>query len=140
MTNLLDANVLIALVVIDHVHHAAAEAWLANSDEPFATCPITQGSLVRLLIREGQPAETAQAILVALAEDDRHRFWVDDLSYRDVTLTGVIGHRQVTDTYLAHVARRQGGRLVTFDQGLAEAHPDVADLVPVGAPPPRSRS
>jgi uncharacterized protein len=138
VTNLLDANVLIALVVVDHVHHAATETWLANNDEPFATCPITQGSLVRLLIREGQSAATAQAVLAALADDDRHEFWADDVSYRDVPLTAVIGHRQVTDTYLAQVARRQGGRLITFDQGLAKAHPDVAELVPVGAPPPRA--
>ncbi|MCT2582354.1 TA system VapC family ribonuclease toxin [Actinophytocola gossypii] len=138
MTNLLDANVLIALVVVDHVHHPAAETWLAKTDEPFATCPITQSSLVRLLIREGQSAVTAQAILAALAEDGRHEFWADDVSYRDVPLTGVIGHRQVTDTYLAQVARQRDGRLVTFDQGLAEAHPDVAELVPVGTPLPRS--
>lgn len=131
MITLLDANVLIALVVADHVHHSAAETWLTNSAEPFATCPSTQGSLVRLLIREGQLAHTAQAILVALAQDERHEFWPDDLSYGDVPLTGVIGHRQVTDAYLAHLARNHGGRIVTFDQGLAKAHPDIAELVPI---------
>lgn len=140
MTDLLDANVLIALVVADHVHHPAAESWLANSDMPFATCPITQGSLVRLLLREGQPAQTAQAVLVALAEDERHEFWPDHLSYADVPLTGVIGHRQVTDTYLAHLARNLGGRLITFDQGLAKSHPDIAELVPITAPTPRASS
>jgi predicted nucleic acid-binding protein len=45
-------------------------------------------------------------------------------------MTGVIGHRQVTDAYLAHLARTRNGRLATFDQGLAKTHPDVVDLVP----------
>ena len=53
MTILLDANVLIALVVADHVHHDAAESWLDRDDFVFATCPATEGSLVRLLLREG---------------------------------------------------------------------------------------
>ena len=63
MTVLLDASVLIALLVDDHVHHAAAENWFAGLNGNFATCPVTQGSLLRLLIREGQPAATARAIL-----------------------------------------------------------------------------
>jgi toxin-antitoxin system PIN domain toxin len=129
MTILLDANVLIALVVADHVHHDAAERWLATLTGPFASCPITEGSLVRLLIRQGQSGATAHAILTALATDSRHEFWEDDASYRDVGLNGVIGHRQVADAYLAHLARRRGGRLATFDQGLAKLHHDVADIV-----------
>lgn len=130
MTALLDANVLIALVVADHVHHEAAEQWLAGSSECFATCPITEGSLVRLLIREGQPAQAAHSVLRSLAKHDRHEFWSDDLSYRDVSIAGVVGHRQVTDAYLAALARCRGGRLATFDQGLANLHDDVAELVP----------
>jgi uncharacterized protein len=138
VTDLLDANVLIALVVADHVHHSSAESWLADSDKPFATCPSTQGSLIRLLVRGGQPASTAQAILAAFAEDDRHEFWTDEMSYSDVSLAGVIGHRQVTDAYLAQLARKRNGRLVTFDQGLAKTHTDIAELVPISAPTPRA--
>jgi predicted nucleic acid-binding protein len=55
VTALLDANVLIALVVAEHVHHDAAAEWLSASDETFATCPITQGSLIRFLLRRGNP-------------------------------------------------------------------------------------
>jgi toxin-antitoxin system PIN domain toxin len=129
VTVLLDSNVLIALLVADHVHHSAAERWLAGTSGNFATCPITEGSLVRLLIREGQPAETAKALLSALAGDARHEFWPDVLSYREVPMTGVVGHRQVTDAYLAHVARVRPGRVATFDSGLAKLHPDVAELI-----------
>ncbi len=129
MTTLLDANVLIALVVADHVHHESAEEWLASTPR-FATCPITESSLVRLLIREGQTAETAQALIAEISADERHEFWRDQVSYRAVDMKGVIGHRQVTDAYLAQLAREQGGRLATFDQGMAQLHSDVVELIP----------
>lgn len=137
MTILPDANVLIALVVADHVHHEAAEAWYAGTTAAIATCPITQGSLVRLLIRQGEPAQAATALVAALMAQPRHKFWPGDATFDAVSLNGVIGHRQVTDAYLAQLARVRvgvtvrGGRLATFDQGLAKLPADVADLVPV---------
>ena len=130
MTVLLDANVLIALVVDDHVHHAVAESWFAGLDGNFATCPVTEGSLMRLLIREGQPAATARVILAGTAAHPRHEFWPDDVPYGDVPTRGIVGHRQVTDAYLAQLARAHEARLATFDQALAKLHPDVAELVP----------
>ena len=130
MAVLLDANVLIALLVDDHVHHAAAESWFAGLGENFATCPITEGSLTRLLIREGQPAATARVILAGTAAHPRHEFWPDDVSYGDVPVRGIVGHRQVTDAYLAQLARAHNARLATFDQALAKLHADVAELVP----------
>jgi uncharacterized protein len=130
VTTLLDANVLIALVVTDHVHHSFAEEWFVASGDAFATCPITEGSLLRLLIREGQTATEAQAVLEALKNDERHEFWPDAIPFSDVPLNGVLGHRQVADSYLAQLTRSQAGRLATFDHGLAKQHPDVADLLP----------
>ncbi len=130
MTVLLDANVLIALLVEDHVHHGAAEDWFVGQSGKFATCPITQGSLMRLLIREGQPASAAQEILTGTTADPRHEFWPDDARYTDVPTQGIIGHRQVTDAYLAQLARARGSRLATFDQAMATLHHDVAELVP----------
>ena len=129
MTTLLDANVLVALVVADHVHHDPAERWLSATQDSFATCPITQGSLVRLLVRHGQAAATAQSIIEGIMNDPRHEFWPDNVSFADVQLAGVIGHRQVTDAYLAQLTRAHRGRLATFDQGLAQLHHDVAELV-----------
>ncbi len=127
---LLDANVLIALVVDDHVHHAQAEAWFTASGTGFATCPVTQGSLMRLLIREGQTAEAARSILQEISASPRHEFWPDNASYHDIPVAGIIGHRQVTDAYLAHLARSYFARLATFDQALAKLHADIADLIP----------
>jgi len=128
--DLLDANLLIALVVVDHLHHELVERWSVKRASPFATCPITQGSLIRFLVREGASATEARRFLIDVVADDRHRFWPDDLGYDGVDLAPVVGHRQVTDAYLAGLARAHGGRLATLDRGLAAVHPDVVDLVP----------
>lgn len=127
--DLLDANLLIALLVDDHVHHAPAERWSLDRSAPFATCPITQGTLVRFLVREGTSGEEARQFLSDVLVDKRHRFWPDDLGYDQISLGAVMGHRQVTDAYLAGLARAHGGRLATLDRGLAAVHPDVTVLV-----------
>jgi uncharacterized protein len=130
VTVLLDGNVLVALTVEDHLHHAQAEAWLAaRPAERFASTPITQGTLLRLLIRHSVRADDAVALLARVASDRRHTFWSDDLEYDTTMLRGVIGHRQVTDAYLAGLARHHGGRIATFDIGLASSHSDVTDLI-----------
>ena len=130
MTALLDANVLIALVVAEHVHHDAAAEWLSASDAGFATCPITQGSLVRILLRTGQSAAAAREVVSALERASGHEFWPDSVSFAVVELGGVVGHRQVTDAYLAQLARSRNGQLATLDSGLAHLHSDVAVLIP----------
>ena len=133
MAVLLDANVLIALLIKGHIHRNAAERWLAGARSSFASCPVTQGSVMRLAIREGQPATAAREVLASLNRDPRHRFWPDDVPYADVPVQGIIGHRQVTDAYLAQLARAHGARLATFDQALAKLHHDVAELIPWNA-------
>src|SRR5687768_10078256 len=100
MTALLDANVLIALTVTDHVHHDVAEEWFAGTTGPFATCPLTQGALVRAWLRAGSTSADAVAVLRSVTTSDRHEFWSDDQPYTEIDLRGVVGHRQVTDAYL----------------------------------------
>ena len=130
MTALLDANVLIALVVTDHVHHDATAEWLSAFDAEFATCPITQGSLVRFLVRAGQSAAASRDVVSAIEKANRHEFWPDSVSFADVEVGGVVGHRQVTDAYLAQLARFRKGQLATLDSGLAHLHSDIAVLIP----------
>jgi uncharacterized protein len=131
MTHLLDGNVLVALVDRSHVHHPTAVRWFAAHTGGFATCPITQGTLLRLLLRFGAVADAAGAVKVLkqLTSHARHTFWADDIGYADVSWVGVLGHRQVTDSYLAGLARHHGGRLATFDRGLAALHIDIADAI-----------
>lgn len=126
---LLDANLLVALVVGDHVHHTLAEEWFIRDGGDFATCPTTQAFLVRFLVREGATPADAMTVLRGLLSSERHEFWPDDNTFADVNLGGVIGHRQVTDAYLASLARARDSRVVTLDKTLAAMHPDVIDVV-----------
>ena len=133
MTTLLDGNVLVALSFTYHTHAQSADPWFANLHDSFATCPITQGTLLRHALREGLSADDARDTLARITNHRRHIFWPDDISYNDVRMTGVMGHRQVTDAYLAQLARHHGARLATFDEGLAVLHSDVADLIPIAS-------
>lgn len=128
---LLDANVLVALADAAHVHHDEAVRWFTGSSVPFATCPITQGALLRLLLRLQTvgDASSAAKVLAGFASHPRHRFWPADLDCASLSWNGVMGHRQVTDAYLAALARHNGGRLATLDSGLAALHSDVAVLI-----------
>ena len=132
MVHLLDANVLIALGDRDHVHHAATRRWFQRRGEtPFATCPITQGALLRILMQRGQGGVgDALDILRGFIAHPAHCFWPEDMGYDAIRLDGVIGYRQITDAYLAALARKHGGRLATLDRGLAALHHDVAELIP----------
>ena len=130
MTTLLDGNVLVALSSPLHSHARSADLWLSQRQEAFATCPITQGTLIRYVLREGYSAEEARRALQRITSLPDHVFWPDDISYAEVRMDGVFGHRQVTDAYLAQLARHYRGRLATLDQALAALHSDVADLIP----------
>lgn len=125
---LLDANVLIAVSVVDHEHHRRAREWLGGSRR-FATSPATQGSLVRYLVRVASTDHAIQA-LDLIGANERHEFWPDDAPYAGDMLSGVTGHRQVTDAYLAAAAARRGTKIATFDRGLALLRPAVVLLVP----------
>jgi toxin-antitoxin system PIN domain toxin len=127
---LLDANVLIALVDPDHVHHEWAADWFSQQDDQFATCPMTQGSLIRHLVRAGHTSSEIGVAVARIQALPRHELWPDDLPFTHDVIATVVGHRQVTDAYLCHLARARIGRVATFDRGLAAVHPDVAILVP----------
>lgn len=49
----------------------------------------------------------------------------------EISPTRLTGHRQITDAWLAELARRKGGKLVTLDEALYVLWPDVTFLVPV---------
>ncbi|MGA7836042.1 MAG: TA system VapC family ribonuclease toxin [Acidimicrobiales bacterium] len=127
-TFLLDANALIALVISDHEHHDIAARWVAEVDA-IALCPIVEGALVRFLVRTGESHTIAVAILSGLYASPRCAFWSDSISYTAADLGHVVGHRQVTDAYLAGLAISRGGLLATFDQALAEVFPNETQLI-----------
>lgn len=128
--HLLDGNVLVALADAAHVHHQIAVDWFTASEAPFATCPITQGTLLRMLLRFQAVADASDAVQVleGFTRHPCHCFWTDALDYSHVDWKGVLGHRQVIDAYLVALARHHRARLATFDRGLAALHPQIAIL------------
>jgi predicted nucleic acid-binding protein len=126
---LLDANGVIALVIAEHEHHARVAAWTAGVDR-IALCPITEGALIRYLIRVGETIGTAARLLTALRRSSRFEFWAASISYADASLEHVTGHRQVTDAYLASLATTQGARLATLDEALSRTLGETVELIP----------
>lgn len=130
MRALLDVNVLLALLDVDHVDHGTARSWLEEEiDAGWASCAITQNGFVRIVSqpRYPSPVPPAEAIrrLEGATRTEQHEFWPCDLSLLDrrvIDRTRVHGPRQVTDVYLLALAVAKGARFVTFDR-----------TVPVGA-------
>lgn len=127
-TYLLDANALIALSVADHEHHDRVARW-ASQVERIALCPVVEGALIRFLIRLGEHRDTATTILTAIYASPRCEFWPDSISYTQSDLLHVVGHRQVTDAYLAALARAHDARLATLDRALATQLPQQVELI-----------
>jgi toxin-antitoxin system PIN domain toxin len=121
---LLDCNVLIALATPDHSAHTRAMDWF-SANVRFATCPITQGALLRFHLRFGNQAtiNSAIKILEYISESPKHEFWPDDFNYRYLPAKGILGHKQITDAYLAALAASRQSRLATLDEALAALHP-----------------
>lgn len=117
---LLDSNVLIALLTPDHTLHERARSWFGGG-LPFATCPITQGALLRFYMRwsESGSFSEAKAILEAICAHNMHHFWSDDFDYVHLSEKRIHGYKQVTDAYLAALAGSHEGALATMDEALA---------------------
>lgn len=135
MTLLLDANVLIALVNRQHVHHERARTWFASNKPPFATCPITQGALVRHYFRETDNPKASEVtkLIRDIEAMSEHSFWPDEISYSQIGYRAVIGHRQVTDAYLVALARARKSKLATMDRGISLLYPDYSIWIETAA-------
>lgn len=128
-TFLLDANVLIALAEVGHTEHHRATQWLMQVTA-FATCPITEGALVRFFLHS-RTIKEAKHLLTRIHQDPRHLFWPDTVSYTQLPEQGIVGHRQVTDAYLVALAAHYNGSLVTMDRGLAHLHGRAVHFLPL---------
>ncbi len=135
-TYLLDVNVLIALIDASHVQHDAAHEWFGqHGHAAWATCPLTENGVLRIVGHPrypnspGSPAAVA-TLMLAMRKLPGHVFWPDDISALDAKrfdTTRLLGSAQVTDSYLLALARAHGGRLASFDRRL------VVDAVRGGA-------
>ena len=133
---LLDVNVLIALLDPVHVQHDTAHAWFAaHGRHAWATCPLTENGVLRIVGHARYPntpgSPAAVAPLVAqLRQSPGHVFWPDDLSLTDpawIDTSRLLSATQVTDSYLLALACAHGGQLASFDRRL------VTDAVREGA-------
>ncbi len=125
-TYLLDVNVLLALSDPAHIHHEAAHHWFAaRGRAAWATCPLTENGFVRIASHTSYPNRPGDvpvvlSMLRQLCAMPGHHFWPADISIRELLRPGtVIVHNQLTDIYLLGLAVHHGGKLATFDQGIA---------------------
>jgi toxin-antitoxin system PIN domain toxin len=127
MTFLLDVNLLFVLHQPLHPSFYLAKRWFANgANRSFATCPITQSGLVRLLVQSVaglDPFDMGEAreALLQFTQLPGHVYWPDDPSYLDATkaiFARMQGHRQTPDAYLLGLAIHNKGKLATLDRGI----------------------
>ena len=137
MVGLLDVNVLVALLVPEHEHHAAAMAWFTTaSHQGWATCGVTELGVIPVCAQlpggPWVPEATADRLLLLTAASRAYEFWPDALSPAAMPeVRSAHTGKQITDRYLLGLARRHSGRLVTFDRRLAAmAGDDVLCLLP----------
>ena len=133
---LLDVNVLIALIDPAHVMHDRAHDWFAATGrQGWATCPLTENGVVRIVGHPryanspGTPAAVAEIVAVFRGLGG-HEFWPDDVTLfngQRIDTARLLDSGRVTETYLLALALAHGGKLATFDRHL------VADAVIGGA-------
>lgn len=135
MSDLLDVNILIALVDDEHAHHRRASDWFeSNSGHGWATCPITQNGCLRIVSqpRYSNSMSIVEAMrrLHELTDTTAHDFVADDISLLThglIDIGELFGHRQLTDVYLLALAVAHDLRFVTMDRGVHSAAVRGAD-------------
>lgn len=130
---LLDVNVLIALLNPTHSVALPASQWFGGiRDDGWATCPIVENGLIRILSSPSFPDLSPNPVdhartLGKLCSAGQHHFWSDDISLRDVLADNTsMTAAQITDLYLLALAIAHGGKLATFDRRIP------AHLLPSG--------
>lgn len=129
MRALLDVNVLVALFDPAHLNHDAAHAWFAAHAEPgWASCPLSENGLVRVISNPAYPGSRTTTLdalerLASFQRAGRWEFWPDDISLVEAGLldgSRPLVHHQLTDIYLLALAVHHGGRLATFDRRIPQ--------------------
>jgi len=126
MTFLLDVNLLFVLHQPLHPDYKHVDNGSAGAGKAFATCPITQSGMMRLLLQgiaglDPFDMQEARDALQRFVQLPGHVFWTDTPAYLDSTksiFARMQGHRQTTDAYLLGLAIRNKGKLATLDRGI----------------------
>ncbi|MDP3071524.1 MAG: PIN domain-containing protein [Opitutaceae bacterium] len=128
--HLLDVSVLVALCDAAHEFHDAANGWFQRIQPAgWATCPLTENGLVRILGHPSYPGGTgspaqARPLLQALLRTPGHAFWPDDVSICDSAAFPSLARSNsasLSDLYLLGLALSHGARFATFDRRIDPA-------------------
>src|SRR5262249_21477149 len=123
-----DVNVFTALIDPDHVAHDAAHHWFQERGrKDWATCPLTENAVIRIVGHPKYPGAPASppavaALVAELRALSGHAFWPDDISLvatHHIDAGQILTSGQVTDSYLLALAVAHRGRLATFDRRLS---------------------
>lgn len=136
---LLDVNVIIASIFADHVMHRSARHFV-ESLMRFYTTPTVQGGFLRFATRplknqrgdQQQPRLTMAEALAKLKDftnAEGHVFFNDDAPFTDLRLRSMQGHRQWTDAYLLHIARKHNLALASLESRMAVLDDPTAPLL-----------
>jgi len=132
---LLDVNVLVALAWPVHSAHGLAGRWFGrHGDRGWATCPMSQAGLVRILSNrafspDALPLAQALQVLRRNVALPGHQFWGDSIGLLEalkLTSAPLGGHQQITDAYLVALAIHNRGKLATLDRKIAQIAPTGA--------------
>jgi predicted nucleic acid-binding protein len=116
----------VALLVPEHEHHIRALDFFATDAvrHGWATCPVTELGVIRVCAQlpggVWPPDRTAGGLFLLTSSSPGYVWWPDLVS--PVALPEVRSAatgKQVTDRYLLGLARRNSGRIATFDRALA---------------------
>lgn len=121
MKHLLDVNVLLAAIWVNHSRHADAFAWLPGKS--LVVCPLSELGFLRISTNEraiNAPMDQARTLLERFLDERKVGRIADDLPALD---SGPKTSGQVTDHYLADLAARHGLKLATLDRNVS--HPNA---------------
>jgi uncharacterized protein len=119
---LLDANVLIALFDVSHVHHVRCSQWYITQQSRMSMCALTELSVLRWACRVDPKNGRGSAVAFLQALSQKLDYL--DLLPRPMQLDwgAIYGHNQVTDAYLVEIAKQANQRLATLDRGMLAVH------------------
>ena len=116
---MLDVNLLLACGWQTHAEHAQALAWLGDEAE-FFTCPLVELGFIRVSMGPAYRASFADAVEALLAIKRRANARVIPVNFDATKLPPLSAHGDVTDAYLASLAREHGLQLATLDVPLTK--------------------
>jgi predicted nucleic acid-binding protein len=122
--HLLDVNVLLAAIWVQHPNHSVAFGWLPNKS--LVLCPISELGFLRISTNKkaiSAPMEKARELLAKFVVERKVERIFDDLNPLD---SHPKTSEEVTDYYLADLAAKYNLKLATLDRNLKHK---AADLI-----------